>query len=252
VPQAFDRRKLVEEYEDSLFRLIISDFARAEGEEYRRENEELNKDTANQATPAEIRKFRRVIGRAQRKLAVKGMIKKSYKAFSKATIWIVLVFLVFTGSAMAIQPVRIDVLNFLIGFEKEYTSIKLGGTEGNGIVGDGLYVTWLDGYVPKYIPDGFRITRLSYDESFKSINYLSEDGRMLSYSELLTQTEANLDTENATTVESIFIHGHGALLVEKEGRHSLAWSDGERLFVVIGQISRDEIVEIAKNVTLLQ
>jgi hypothetical protein len=249
--RTFDRDTLQGEYEDAFFRLVMADHAKAQGAIFVRENEELKKDPDNNPTPLQIQKFRRTINKAFRKRTVKSALTKTRRAFTKAAvIAAILVVGIFT-SAITVQAIRVNVLNFLIGFEEEYASLQIGAAGGNSIIGDNLYVSWADAYVPSYIPDGFKITKLTNTPELKSINYLHSDGRTIFYYEYSAMYEVNMDTEDAERVENASINGLEALLVQKGVTVSLAWENDSKLFVISAEVSEEELFKIAEGVRFI-
>ena len=249
--QTFDKLKLQEDYENALFRLLMADYTRAEGEALHHENEELRADPNNRPTPVEIWKFQRAVSKAFRNRAAKSAIKSTFYALNRAAAFVVLLFGLFLLSTVAVQAVRVNVLNFLISFEREYTSIQIGGADSNSIIGGNVYVTWTDAYVPTYIPDGFRITRLNNEQDYRYINYSHDDGRTVYYYELSAMYESNIDTEDADRIENVSIHGLDALFVEKDGKLSIAWAGGDRMFVISAQVTENEIFKIAEGVRFI-
>lgn len=250
--QTFSRGKLKDDYEDALFRLIMTDYARAEGEVFLRENGELSKNLESHVTPAELRKFQRMMYWVFRKRAAKAALKNVYNTLNKAAIYFVLASVLAVGLTMSVQAIRINVLNFLVSFEEEYASIQIGEGNGSGIIGENLHVTWRDAYVPTYIPDGFKITKLTNEQEFKAINYMHEDGRTLFYYVLAPTFESNVDTENAQRVESTVIQGYEALFVEKHERCTIAWVMNGLIFQISGNVSEEELHQIAEGVIFIE
>lgn len=251
MPQIFSREALQDNYEDALLRLVMADYAIAEGGEFLWENEELKKNTDYQVTPEKLRKFQRVIGNAFYKRNLKTMLASTYRSVNKvAAVFIIISVMLFT-SVMSVQAFRVSILNFLIGFEEEFTSIQLGDSHSNSIIGSNVYVTWTDAYVPTYIPDGFMVTRLSNEQGYKYIDYAHDDGRAITYYELSAMYESNIDTENAERIEYTEVQGYDALFLEKDDKLSVTWAIEDRLFVISGQVSDDELFKIAEGVRFI-
>lgn len=249
--QTFNRNTLHDNYEDAFFRIIMADYARSQGEILAHENEELMKDPANNPTPAQIKKFQRVLDKAFLKRAIKSALANSYRALSKVAVVVAILSFGFFITAMSVQTVRVNVLNFLIGFEKEYTSLYIGESGGNSIIGDHIYVSWTDAYVPTYIPNGFKITKLTNESDYKSINYIHADGRTIFYYEFSESDEVNLDTEDAERTENTVIQGNDALFVEKGGKLSVIWENHSKMFLISAEISEDELFMIAEGVKFI-
>lgn len=244
----FNKEKRFEEYEDSFWRLAMMGYAEQEGVNFIKEKEELIKNPSYQPSPNAIKNFKKMLGATFRKKNTKLIMKGAYKALNKVAVITFICTILFSATVVSVEAFRIQVLNFLISFEKEYTSIKLDSENMSNIIGDNLYMTWHDSYVPTYIPEGYRISGLNYASDYKIISYINSENKRITFAEFDASMESNVDTENASQIRSITINGNEGLLVVKDSQITIAWSASTRMLVLNTQLDVDSSIQIAESV----
>lgn len=106
-----------------------------------------------------------------------------------------------------------------------------------------------------YLPDNMEeIGRKIFEDAQGRIIYFEDtDGRQLKIRQQLitAATNANviLDTEN-TNITTVSISGYDATLAVREGNTILMWENDTYLFVLSGDLTEDEIVEVAINIKI--
>lgn len=248
----FDKEKRFEAYEDSFWRLAMMGYAEAEGTGFIKENEELKKDTSFQPSPNAIKNFKKMLGAAFRKKNNQLINKRTYKALNKVAVIAFICTVLFSVTVVSVEAFRLQVLNFLISFEKEYTSIRLDSENSNNIIGDNLYMTWKNSYVPTYIPEGYKIAGLNYTSDYKTINYINNENKRLVFAELDASMESNVDTENASEIRNITINDNEGLLVVKDNQITIAWSTSTRVLVLSTQLDIENSIQIAESITFIK
>lgn len=245
ISQSMD--SLRDDYEDSLFRYLMAGYAEEYGKELKARNDALKASGGYEPTLKATKRFNHVMNRAFRKRQIIETSKRTYRTLNRAAIFIVAGFIALGTTAMAVEPVRVEVLNFLIGVQKEYTSLRLDADKGKNIVGDNLILSWTDGYVPTYVPEGYKIVNITNRDNMKSILFENNESRKIDYSEYSANAGVNIDTEDADT-EKVEVNGYDALIVKKDGVLSIAWSDGQRIFIIYSQLERNDLIQVAQNV----
>jgi len=138
-------------------------------------------------------------------------VRKSQKILNK----IAVVFLVFIAILFftynSVEAFRVQVLNFILTFEKEYTSLRLENVESGGNMIAGFSNT----YAPTYIPEGYRIDNIMYMNNLKIIEYINDEENLISFYDSSQAGIANVDTENAEIVKFIKINDIEGLFVLK-------------------------------------
>jgi hypothetical protein len=244
---SFDKLKRMEDYEDSLWRVIMLNYAEYEGRQLFEENEILKKDPGNKPSENELKRFDKLITGTFRKRRILDIVKISKNIMPKIGIFFLIFMLGFAAMFTTVSAFRVQVLNFLLTFEKEYTSVKLSGSEIAGDINNGFTNT----YAPMYIPDGYYIDNFSNIGNLKTIEYINDEKNLIQFIEF-SAGSSNIDTENAESSKTVKINGEDGFFVVKDGKITISWSADDRVFVIFAQLSEDEIVQIAESVIFVK
>ncbi len=144
------------------------------------------------------------------------------------------------ATVMSVEALRVRFLNTFILPLKTNTEIRFsdGGDMPKSFDADVKF---------GYIPDGFNVTQA--DRNSQGVFFKLDNGdKYFSISVYLYSENAvaGIDTENAKT-ENIDINGNTALYSEKPEVQILFWVDGTYMYMMDGNIGRDELVQIAQN-----
>jgi len=240
------RDKLYDEYEDSLFRLVMYEAAGLEGRLLLEERDALKENAGFSPSEEAVRKFEKRIKTIRQKGAAVSKKRVFSRAAHRVAMAALLITLFFSIAMMSVSALRIRVLNFLISVEERYTSFQL--TENDEGGGGKLSVDWDNEYAPSDIPDGFEISNVTSLETMKRIQYENADGRMVMYSMFSSNTNVAVDSENASRIEKIDINEKPGTLIVKGAMASVVWEMDGRLFVIQGEIDPEEAVGMAKSV----
>ncbi|MCY1713526.1 DUF4367 domain-containing protein [Caproiciproducens galactitolivorans] len=246
-------KKLYEDYEDSLFKLILFEAAEKEGKLFLKENEQLKNDPAFLPSAEEENRFKKLLNHHIHKVRNHPKRKMICNFANKVAVAVLAVVFVFTGAILTVQAFRTDVLNFLISIEPKYTSIQLNESE-NETKDENLTVNWKNAYVPTYIPAGFEADNLYYSDSLKTITFHQKNSekKFIAYSEYDASNDVELDTENASLIKLVQIQGHKGTLVIKNSITTVSWEMDKHIFTINGNVDGDEIVKMAENVNFIK
>jgi len=241
------REKLLEEYEDSLFKLAMYDLAAEEGKLLLEENKKLKNDPDFQPSEAAYQKFAEQLDIHLKKKEAYITRQNKPKLLSKfAIVASIAVILLFTTVA-SVEAVRLKVLNFLVDVRQEYTSFSLKESENNSY-SETPAVNWSKSYVPTYIPDGYEVSSTTYNEQVKKIIFKDQEGSLIIYTLLNEATNPGVDTENASLLKTININGHEGTLIIKNSIVTIVWVIDGNLFVLQTETSEDTAIKIAEGV----
>ena len=241
-------RELNEQYEDALFRLIMNDAAENEGRLFFEENERLKNDPENLPSRKEIDRFARLVDLRLKATEKNQRNHRASKIFTRAAAAMLALVVMFSAMMLTVRAFRIQVLNFLISIEPEFTSFQLKDNSDNQNNGQ-LIVNWTNAYVPTYIPKGYEVSSISYSDSAKKIIFTKqEDDSSIVYTEYDTKNSIAVDTENASLVETVKINGQEGTLSVKDSITSVVWIKDNHLFTIQGQVSTDEAIKMAEGV----
>ena len=246
-------KKLNEEYEDRLFKLIMNHAAEKNGKLVDQDIEQLNGDPENLPSQADIKRFSRLLDIHLKKMENSQKKHRRPRLISRIAVALMVIMVVFCGMMLTVQAFRVQVLNFLISIEPKYTSLQLIDNDAGQSNGE-LIVNWTNAYVPTYIPDGYEVSNFSYSESIKKIIFTrkDDDNAFIIYTEFGSMNSVAIDTEGASLTETISINGHNATLSVKNSVTSVAWSMDNHLYTIQGQISQDEAVKMAEGIKFVK
>ncbi len=270
------RRKLYEDYEDSLFKLLLYDTAEKEGKSLLAERDELKKEPGFIPAAEARRKFSRQLGLHLKKHETFAVKIRILKVLNRAAVVTSLALVLMFTAVANVQAVRVKVLNLIMDIQPQYTSFQLranggvpdnggaggespdsespdSGSPGSGSLGsESPPVNWTRAYVPTYVPDGFKVTGASNAGLMKRIVYENPQGSFIRYMEFSEHSNLALDTENASVFKQISINGHEGTLVVKNSLVSVVWAMDGRMFLVQALSDEETALEIAEKVKYVE
>lgn len=166
------------------------------------------------------------------------------RGLNKLAVAMLIVLVIVGTTVVAVEAVRVRVLNLLMDIQPQYTSFELKdqGHEAS------VEIDWHKAYVPTYIPAGYEVTGISAGDAIKKIELRSSQGLMITYLELSSGNKPALDTENAAAFEQININGHQGMLLTKNDLVTIIWEMDRRMFIISSQTDRDTAVRMASGV----
>lgn len=241
------RKKLYEEYEDSLFKLIMHDAAEKEGKLFLEEKEKLKNAAESLPSAEAFKRFRQQLDAHFKKPQAYARRQRILKALNRfAVAMLVVIVLLFTTVA-SVEALRVKVLNFLMDIQPEYTSFELKDND-NGSDGGSSTIDWHKAYVPTYIPAGYEISDISNGKLLRKIEFKNQQGSFITYTELSEGNKPALDTENASAFETVSINGHEGTLVVKDSLVTIIWEMNNRMFMIRAQAEKNTAIKVAKGV----
>ena len=233
------RERMVENYEDAVFSLLMDQLADEQGEKYRLLNEEL-KDDPECVVPEQFSKAcHQTINKEFSKIHGKHTRKTAGKLFQRIAV-LIAIFLILMTSALALSPsLRAQALNWVLEVLEDRTSISFSTYPESAAV---LETRWL--------PEGYTCTSVSEDNTSWKFENESHGWIFLN----MTPSDGSkmiVDTENADLVQEETVRGNQCLHVEKEGCVTLVWNDVEsgQVFTLIGEsVDAETLLKMAENI----
>ena len=175
------------------------------------------------------------------------------KTVNKIVVLLLVVIITFSTAMVTAVAFRSEVLNFLIQVEEKYTSFRLKGNNITSSEGN-LEIGWENSYAPTYIPEGFQVIQNYVSESQKRLVFSNEQVQdsIIIYTESSPSTVLNVDTENASLVETVNINNTSGTAVKKDEHTSIIWEMDKLIFMVVGSVGKDELIKIAESVQYLK
>lgn len=247
------QKKLYEEYEDSLFRLIMHNAAEKEGKLLLEEKAALRDDSSSHPSAEARNKFAQKLKSYREKNNAEKKRHIFHGFINKAAVFFLVLIVAFSTAMVTAQAFRVKVMNFLIDIQPKYTSFQI-KDKSSGSSSEKLTVNWINTYLPTYIPAGYEVDSLTYTEPLKEITYRSQKNKnsLIDFSENDSSNNVEVDTENATTLKTVFVNGHKGTLVEKNSQTTVVWTMDRHIFVICAEESAEETIKIAQNVKFVK
>ena len=242
------REKLLEQYEDALFSLLMDEFAEIEGQAALKENERLKADPSF-TVPKELhQRCIRTITLYFAKENIKNTGHVFFGLLKKAAMVALIAVLLFTTALAASTDLRMKALNLMTEIFDDRTELSFVAQDPmNSAEDDGQEV------MAEWIPEGFYQCNKSENEFSIRMDYCSDNGEEFSIS-LFNGTNMGLgiDTEDAE-VESIDIQGEEALMVSKGGMIQIVWANQElpAFYIIEGpETMKEDLIKVAQSLKI--
>ncbi|MDQ7095889.1 DUF4367 domain-containing protein [Desulfosporosinus sp. PR] len=194
-------------------------------------------------------KMKKLIKRHDRRESFKKISRKTVRLLPKAAIFLLVLLGSFAVVVASVQALRVKALNMILNIQNQYTSIQT-KDKNNGLTkqnNEQIPQDW-NGYVPNYIPPGFKVVKTEERDMLEAIYYTNKQGKTLRFTQYRSSdTDLRVDTEGAT-VQNISMHNNDALLAEKQGLVSIVWKE-KFLFSLIGEADKAEMIKMAESVS---
>ncbi len=176
------------------------------------------------------------------KIHSKNKPNKLIKLICRQVAAALLIVVIGLGSAMVVNAeFRELVINFIVETFERYTSFEIASENDASIDFDNVSLG--------YIPDGFVLTDTTSDLDFTLITYSNTSNDISIKINISTSQRALLNTENSI-IEEIYIDSLPAYKWSNNNINYLAFSIDEKFFTIYGEISFDDIQNIAKEISL--
>ncbi|AFV01536.1 hypothetical protein UNSWDHB_393 [Dehalobacter sp. UNSWDHB] len=241
------QKKLYEEYEDSLFRLVMYETVEKEGKVLLEEREKLKYDPAFVPSEEAVQKFSSQLDNILKRKKAYALRQKTFRILNRSAVAMLIVIILLFTTVASVQAIRVKVLNFFMDIQPKYTSYQV-NESGNGSGNGGAVVNWTKAYVPTYIPEGYKVNNSSNSETFKKIVFRNQQDMVILYTELNEGSIVQSDTENASVFKEISINGHKGTLTVKNSTVTIVWEIKGRIFTVSASTDQDTALKIAEGV----
>ena len=250
------REKLIEEYEDALFALLMDEVAQAEGERAIQLNKQLKEDP-NAAVPLSLQnRSKQTIRTAFAKENFHRTVCASKKVFRMVSAAVFICVMLFTTAFAVSSDFRRSTLNAVIEVFDEYSVLKFENIEsvaGSKQHGADEEIVYSYNIGLKWVPDGFEISQGWDHTSNDFVEYVNDEGAGFNVFIVSVFEDAlyQFDTEN-TEMIPVTVQGYPAELYRKDdGRLTVLWIDTEKqgvMQVLAVGLSQEDVLKIAEGV----
>lgn len=244
-----NRENLQENYEDSLFALLMDDFARQEGERLLQENEALKKDPAAAVPEAVTRHCLQTIRRELFRRRHGISARRAGRALRRFAVAAVLVVALFTAAFAASPAFRTGTLNMLLTFSEKAATWQSSFLGGRLLNTDDDIATSAK---LQRLPEGYEVSDVEMERFRETITYSNQAGEEIELTSSITENSGfSLDIENPDYYEETTIHGYPAIVVDKLGFVRIAWAEedlGLFIYMDATDLSVEELKALAETV----
>ena len=242
------REKALENYEQALFTLLLSEVAECEGDRLLEEQSQLSDEDVPIGEDA-YERCRQVITKHQRQEKRRRAGRRAGRGLAKAAIAALVAVLLFTTALATIEPFRIKTFNLMIDLFDDRMTFSVAEKE----KGKFTQPTPAPVLAANWIPAGFTLDHEGATMMTVWVQYMNAEEDIISVlAAELTSGNMSFDSEDAK-LSTISIHGTEAQLIEKAGTVQVIWSwevDSTWLLSVTTKgIDTDTAVKIAENVS---
>lgn len=247
---------LRDQYEDSLFAILMDEFAFSEGQRLIEENEKLGKDETFKLPDGFESRCEKAIYNTFAEKKRKESVVKAKRALSRVALVFLACGMVFTALFSTVSAFRESVYRLVTQGDSVNTDTKIredefeNSVQGNG--GDNVIVP-SGAYLPTWLPIGYEV--YSYNSSNNEIIavYKNKDNNEIRFFEYAKEQVLGVDTENAESSESVKINEFDGILILKENRISITWADTQRqklIRIKATDIDKETAIRIAESVNI--
>ena len=186
--------------------------------EFSKEHEKRMKKIFASAKKAERKRGRRVI---------------RYAAGIAAVLCLVIAFDVMNAGAL-----RIKFMNFILETDQPNTDYSFGDSKAGSYSDDEIAID--------YIPDGFEVDNSKMSEKIIYIKFKKDTQYFILKVEAVS-AKMSIDTEEGNA-EHLKVNGCEAVYTTNNNVNALIWHDGEYVYRISGNITKEEILKIAQSV----
>lgn len=259
-----ERERLIQQYEDALFALLMEEVAQAEGEEALRLNEQLQHDP-NAAIPEDTqRRCERTIRSAFAKQTARRVRRRTWKVLRRVAVVAMLGVILLTTTFAAFPQFRVTTLNAMLDVYDTYSELRAPQgydrpRDGEAVVKDGLVYHY--NIALEWVPDGYEFSEGGRGAG-NHVFFINREGFDIYV--LVTLIKPGMvyqfDTEDALETD-VTIQGYPAKLHVKEidytpgvapyTERSLIWIDEQNqtvMYVAAMDLTQQEILDLAEGV----
>lgn len=236
--------RLLEQYADTYFALLMEDVSKAEGVRLKW----LNIDDIRASKQLDQRCLKTI-----NRCFAGGILRRSMrKALTVAAIVVIILALSFTTAFAMSEQVRIATLNLMITVHERYTSLSIQNTEANTVMGVAGPESYFKNLRVEWLPEGYEYSSGEYD--YQAV-FANSTGEWLIVTRYEGTAQINIDTENAEVVEAIEINGSRGVCVVKNRQTHIALANAEKnIYITLlatKEMPRDVVEKVARNIVIV-
>nr|WP_325181202.1 DUF4367 domain-containing protein [uncultured Oscillibacter sp.] len=251
-----EHERLLEEFEDARFALLMEGVARKEGERLEALNEMLQENPEAAVPESLDKRCLEIIDRHFARERRRAGLRRTGRVLRLAAIIMAISVLLFTSVFAISEDFRLATLNLMLTVTEKYTQFNIKSSDGNSRQASPSPSTASSEYFQNakigWMPEGFECTESVPDVLARFEN---KQGDYFIISIKPGSANVNVDTENPESLEHITINGNEGLCIVKYGEVEIMLADLENsVYIEVGTssgLSVETAKKIAENITIL-
>ena len=247
------REKLIDNYEDALFAVLMDKVAEEEGAKLREENQRLKADPSAEVPEHVDAVARQTIRKAYASQNRRSALHIARRVLNTVAVLVLICSALFATAYAAFPDVRVQTLNLLIQSSNVASRLSLmtqDSTSGHVNSIDESFM--LCGYsIPEIA--GFSVVEREEDKHGGWIRFENSRGGILRISIITNGTEY-IDTENTDSIEEVQIHGHSGMMIEKGNNIFVTWTENNQkahITLTCSNLKSSFALQVADQITII-
>ena len=248
------KQKLLEQYDDAAFALLLDEYAEEEGARLMAEFEAAQAAGQVPEMPAELdEQCRRMIRRDRAKKRGIRAARSFRKVAVKAAVAVLVFIGLITTVVMSVEALRVPVLSFFIEHKEKFSVIDLTQDKNQPTTDPDAAVYPTGDSLMQFIPAGYESVYYYDVEGLISCGYQNPDGAAIIFDMSPGDSVYQFDTEDAF-YEYVKIEDIEIILIEKDGYRAV-WLNSDQSIIyslIASDLSKNEFLNIVTEIINLQ
>ncbi len=245
-----NKDSLREQYEDSLFKLLMDEFSVNEGQRLLEENECLKSIIHFELPDGFEARCENTISDVFAAKKRKKSLQNAKKALSRVAVIVLVSGIVFGALFSTVSAFRVTVSKLLIQNNPTSTSITINDSGEQSIRDESVTIP-SGSYLPTWLPSGYNLSYYNSTKEITKATFSNSADNVILYLEFGNNEVLGVNSQGADNTESIKINGFDGLLVAIDDAISLTWADVDRGLlrrVRATGIDKETVIKIAESV----
>ena len=226
-------RKLMEEYENSVMSLAVSEMLEKLGRELEEEYKNMEDIPPN---PEASEKFYKALDKEYRKGQIRSFGKKAARFGRYAVTVCAALIVVFSISVVSVDALRIKFLDWLTNIHSTHTDYN-DNVELNRI------------FIPSYMPKDYVLQMYTFDDTIITETYVNANDDFITIVINNNNSIYSIDNEE-TDYEIVEINDNVGIMTNKDGIITIIWNDATHNYFIStndNSLSTNSIIKIAQS-----
>lgn len=253
------RERLIENYEDAYFALLMEDVIQEEGKRLEELNAALRVDDSVKIPEELDKRCHKTIEQHFSRMQRRVTFRTVRRVLNYAAIIIALTTVLFTTAFAISEDVRVATLNLVFEVTEKYTELRITGTGAAKETTDAesqnapVYEDYFEGIQIQWLPTGYEYVAGEYD--FEAV--FQKGNEWIRINKYATNENGvnSVDTEKAEEVKNVHINGMDGLCIVKNGQVHLVLANVEKSYYLdidaSTGVTKEEIKQIAEKLLII-